>query len=175
MLAGFALTYIIVFGAKALFEGVNEDRVFGALMFEALALTYTVGQWWVLRREIERSILWFPASIAGWLMVFVLAGYLGRQGLIVTTTTTGRFLLGLLAGLVLGIAQWLPLRKTFRWASIWILGSVAGWCLLSFAIGKSITNLFEMALMGAIPAILTGVVLVLLQAWSHGQGEAPAA
>jgi len=175
MLAGFALSYAAVIIAQALVERVNEDRLLGAIMFEALALMSTVAQWWVLRKEIERSTLWFPASIAGWLVLMVLAAYLGRQGLFATDKAAGRSLLAGIAGLVLGIAQWLPLRKSFRWASIWIFGSVVGWSMLPLVIEQSIYSIFQMALLGAIPAISTGVVLVLLKAQVSAKGEALAA
>jgi hypothetical protein len=169
MLGGFALSYAVVYGAKAMFEGVNEDRLMTLIMVEALALTYTVAQWWIIRREIEGSTIWFWASFAGWLVAIALTAFLGRQGLIASETLGGRILLGILVGLIVGIAQWLPLRKSFQWASLWILGSVVGWSILMLVLGRSITNIFEMVLVGAIPGISTGLVLVVLT--SHPRME----
>jgi hypothetical protein len=172
MLAGFVLTYAIVITASVIFEGVNEDQLLSNVVVVALvALTYTAAQLWVLRREIEGSAIWFLASIAGWIVALALAALLGRQGLIVTTTVAGRVLLGILVGLIVGIAQWLPLRKNFQWASFWILGSVIGWAMTMFIIGRSITGIFEMALAGVIPSIFTGLILVILQGRIQIEGK----
>jgi hypothetical protein len=172
MLAGFVLMYAIVITASVIFEGVNEDRLLSNVMVVALvALTYTVAQWWVLRREITESEIWFLASIAGWIVALASAAFLGRQGLIVTTTLAGRVLLGILVGLIVGIAQWLPLRRNFQWASFWILGSVIGWLMLMVVIGRSITSIFEMAFAGVAPSISTGLVLVVLKSRTQIEGE----
>jgi len=176
MLVGFVLTYAIVIAASAIFEGVNEDRLLSNVMVVALvALTYTAAQWWVLRREIEGSAIWFLASIAGWVGAIALAAFLGGQGLIVTATFAGRVFLGIQVGLIVGIAQWLPLRRNFRWASYWILGSVIGWSMLMVGIGRSITGIIEMALAGVAPSIFTGLVLVLLKGRTLMEGKGLAA
>jgi hypothetical protein len=164
MLAGFVVTYTLVIAASAILEGVNEDRLLSNVMVVALvALTYTAAQWWVLKREIEGSAIWFLASIAGWVGAIASAAFLGGQGLIVTTTFAGRVFLGMQVGLIVGIAQWLPLRRNFEWASYWILGSVIGWSMLMVVIGRSITGIIEMALAGVAPSIFTGLILVQLK------------
>ena len=67
ILLGFALSYLIVAIAKLLFSGVNEDRLFGGVMWTALALMLTTVQWLVLRRHFTESGWWFAATMAGWL------------------------------------------------------------------------------------------------------------
>jgi hypothetical protein len=172
MFVGFVLIYAIVITASVIFEGVNEDRLLPNVMVVALVtLTYTAAQWWVLRREIEGSATWFLASIAGWVGAIALAAFLVRQGLIVTTTLAGRVFLGIQVGLIVGIAQWLPLRRNFQWASYWILGSVIGWSMLMVVIGRSITSIIEMALAGVAPSIFTGLVLVLLKSRTQMEGK----
>jgi hypothetical protein len=172
MFVGFVLVYAIVITARVIFEGVNEDRLLPNVMVVALVtLTYTAAQWWVLRREIEGSAIWFLASIAGWVGAIALAAFLVRQGLIVTTTLAGRVFLGIQVGLIVGIAQWLPLRRNFQWASYWILGSVIGWSMLMVVIGRSITGIIEMALAGVAPSIFTGLVLVLLKSRTQMEGK----
>jgi hypothetical protein len=172
MFVGFVLMYAIVITASVIFEGVNEDRLLPNVMVVALVtLTYTAAQWWVLRREIEGSAIWFLASIAGWVGAIALAAFLVRQGLIVTTTLAGRVFLGIQVGLIVGIAQWLPLRRNFQWASYWILGSAIGWSMLMVVIGRSITSIVEMALAGVAPSICTGLVLVLLKSRTQMEGK----
>jgi hypothetical protein len=176
MLAGFAVTYTLVIAASAIFEGVNEDRLLSNVMVVALvALSYTAGQWWVLKREIEGSAIWFLASIAGWVAAITSAVFLGGQGLIVTATFAGRVFLGIQLGFIVGIAQWLPLRRSFQWASFWILGSVIGWSVVMAVIGRSITGIIEMALAGVAPSIFTGLVLVLLRSRTQVKGKGVAA
>jgi hypothetical protein len=176
MLVGFVLAYAIVITASAVSEDVNEDRLLSNVMVAALvALTYTAAQWWVLRGEIDGSEIWFLASIAGWAGAMAWAAFLGAQGLIVTTTFAGRVILGMQVGLIVGIAQWLPLRRNFQWASCWILGSVIGWSMLMAVIGRSITGIIEMALAGVAPSIFTGLVLVLLKSRTQAERRGVAA
>ena len=66
ILLGFALSYLIVAIAKLFFNGVNEDRLFGGVMWTALALMLTTTQWLVLRRHFTESGWWFAATMAGW-------------------------------------------------------------------------------------------------------------
>jgi len=172
MLVGFVLTYAIVITASVIFDGVNEDRLLSNVLVAVIVtLAYTAAQWWVLSREIEGSASWFHASIAGWVVAIALAAFLGRQGLIVTTTLPGRVFLGLQVGFIVGIAQWLSLRRNFQWSSYWILGSVIGWSMLMVVIGRSITSFIEMALAGLTPSISTGLVLVLLKSRTQVEGK----
>ena len=176
MFVGFVLMYAIVIVVSAFFEGVNEDRLFPNVMVAALVvLTYTVAHWWILRGEIEGSAIWLLASILGWSVALASAAFLDQQGLIVTAKLAGRILLGTLVGLIVGVAQWLSLRRSFHWASLWILGSVIGWSMLMVVIGRSITNILEMALAGVTPSIFTGLALVLLKSRTQMEGRGLAA
>jgi len=167
ILLGFVMCYLFVALAKALFTGVNEDRLFGAIMWPALALMLTFTQWLIVRRRFVESGWWFVASIAGWsasiVSILVFGKLLTNQwGLMVQPGFAQRTILVTYFGCLLGAAQWIYFRRQLDSGAFWILGSSLGYALLSVAIGKSITNLTEMALTGAVPAAVTGLVLILL-------------
>jgi hypothetical protein len=69
---------------------------------------------------------------------------------------------GLLLGIWLGTAQWFVLRQQVDRAGWWILASGVGWLLLGVIIEKSIDSLIDVVALGALPALVTGSVLVWL-------------
>lgn len=90
-----------------------------------ISLPLSIAQWAALRRILPISSLWIfsiPLSV----LVFVLIireipeyywGFLGTETLPVLTT------LGVSIGFLIGLPQWLMLRKVCEHASLWLIGS----------------------------------------------------
>lgn len=164
---GFFLSYAFVALGKLVVPGVNEDRLFGAVMYPALVLGLTALQWLALRRYFSRAWRWVALTLAGWLLagLVIFAGSWGVRTLLgqpLPASLATRMLLAVVAGGATGLAQWVYFRERLRLPGLWIASSVLGWMLALIVIGKAITNPLEMALLGAIPGAVTGLFLAAL-------------
>ncbi len=134
------------------------------MVIPAVGISLAIMQWLTLRRHLSQAGWWVLATLVGWFLgvAFVMTGVgvvIGdwlEYGLVGNVITFG------IIGLALGITQWLILRRQVLQAGWWILASLAGWVVLALAVGKAITNKAELAEVGAIPAVITGFVLVWL-------------
>lgn len=103
--------------------------------WELIASGFVVGiaQWTVLRNYIKSSIWWIPVSGFGWILGIYLMVFTGGilNPVIEFLKSTGIFWEVFWLNIVrqpinfavLGFAQWLVLRRHFRYAGWWILAS----------------------------------------------------
>jgi hypothetical protein len=162
---GSLLLYGMVFAAKAVAPGVNEDRWLGWAIFLVLGTMLGAAQWIILRRRLRRAGWWIPATAGGWIVVIAAGDLLTRVGIAPgsESATTGVVLLSTLAaGISLGFLQLPILYRRIRWPFLWILASAIGWLTLGLAIGKSIDRTPDILALGAIPAAFTGLALAWL-------------
>jgi hypothetical protein len=101
----------------------------------------------VLYKQIYKSWRWALVSASGWII-----GYIFH--LFLTSSNTG-ILAGPVIGGVVGIAQWLLLRKEFDWAGWWIIISILAWT-------TGLTTMPGLISSGTLPGALTGLTLVIL-------------
>jgi hypothetical protein len=143
-------------------------------------------QWLVLRRHIREAAWWILASIVGGLVGLALglvlsdevqplmAAFLGEA---VQSRPTGPRLLlssalatgtaGAVAGIGLGSAQWLALRRHVRSAGWWIVASGLGWMIslsVSAAIVDEVGILISLLVAGLASGAATGSLLAYLLA-----------
>jgi hypothetical protein len=120
-------------------------------------------QWLVLRRRLSLSRSWIVATSLG------MAGGLALTLALFGASTIGGVLLlrGVSTGLLIGLAQWVVLRRSVPRAWVWAPTVAAGWALgwvVSSAIGLDLMPNF--AVFGATGALafqaLTGLVLAWL-------------
>ncbi len=148
--------------------------------WELVASGFVVGiaQWLVLRRYINSAVWWIPVSGFGWIFGIYLSIFTNGilDQLVESLTSVGGlwevFWLNVtyqpINFAVFGFAQWLMLRRHFRYAYWWILASVlsgvARGAVGSYVAavvqigGGTISNAAGWAASGAI----TGIVLVWL-------------
>ena len=142
-------------------------------------------QWLVLRRRIARAGWWVPATVLVSAVVggvIVAVGSSGGRGWNVTwSADPGRVVVGLagmsLFGTMLGVLQWLVLRRRVARAGWWVLAGGVGWVAgaplgavlgggLSGFLGWSGSGTIDWALtwagVGAVYGAITGRVLVWL-------------
>ena len=104
-----------------------------------------VAQWLLLRRRVvPQGRWWLLASIVGWalnLFIFMpliggpfLAGLGAPEALDAGAMAATGILVGGVAGTVVGVLQWLVMRRHFSGAFLWVLASSIAWalCLLLF-------------------------------------------
>jgi len=104
-------------------------------------------QWAVLYQRIHKAWRWAVFSVAGWTFGYVLFVLLSALHLGLPA--------GMLIGLIVGIAQWLLLRKEVNWAGWWIIISTMAWTTGLNLLPGLLTS-------GALPGALTGLALVIL-------------
>jgi hypothetical protein len=168
ILLGFGILYGLIFLAKAILPGVNEDMLFGGLVFPVLAALLGIFQWLVLRTRIPKAGWWVPATTVGMLIGIALG-----VGMIPwISRLTGRTwdwdyqpnLLGLYAiiGLTLALVQLLVLRRHVTASWLWLPVTMVGWGVLGLLMGKSIDRMSDIFALGAVPGVFTGLGLLWL-------------
>lgn len=104
-------------------------------------------QTFILRERIPNPLAWVQASLVGWL-----ASYLVVVALRLVETDP---LTGIAVGAAVGLAQWLVLRRTVRWAGWWVAFSVMGWV-------TGLALLPGLLSTGAMTGLITGTALEIL-------------
>jgi hypothetical protein len=142
---------------------------------------FALAQWLVLRRYIWNLGWWILASAWGWTIAFILIHFVGVGNWIVGMVPAGELeiggvpvplqvfwakaLLRLLEWSVIGVLQWLVLRRHIQHSSWWLLASPVGGAVKGAL--ELVTRLVAGDLLGAIMGalaygVVTGSVLVLL-------------
>jgi hypothetical protein len=117
-----------------------------------------VAQWFVLRRYFSQAWWWIVASAAGWLggWAILMSGLVVPPGGELFTI----ILSGAIFGLVIGVAQWLILRRWVKLSGLWILLSIPGWTI-------GLTGLLGSLLVGVVAGAITGFAFDFLLRFPH--------
>jgi len=108
----------------------------------------SVMQWPILYQRIPKAWRWAVVSAAAWIVGSIL--------LLTAVPKDIQFLAsGLILGAIMGVAQWLILRHTVRWAGWWIVMSIVAW-------STGLTLIPGILSTGALVGALTGISLMLL-------------
>ena len=131
----------------------------GVLLFNGIPLVISgvaiaTFQWSVLYKRIKKSWRWLVFSSLAWISAYILYILLipGQMSI----------LLGPFLGAIVGVVQWLILRKEFELAGWWIPISILAWT-------TGLTLMPGLLTSGALPGALTGLTLVILFRYSLPQ------
>jgi hypothetical protein len=121
-----------------------------------ISMPLSIAQWAALRRIMPISILWIfsiPTSILAMVVIIreVSERFLGNvdpEPLIVMTSTF------FLIGLIIGLPQWLILRRECDGVSIWLLGTVLG-----VGLGASIVIATDLVNISGVIAYIVAVLI----------------
>ena len=121
-LIGLVLGIVIRFLERTIEEEpLLGQGVFLLLLFTATAMAIGAIQWQLLRQRLSLAGLWGLGSALGFLVLgFLWLMQLGGSGALA-------FVAG---GLVAGLIQWAPMRRSVPWGSRWILISTLGVALV---------------------------------------------
>ena len=127
-------------------------------------------QWLVLRNWVKGVGWWIGVTAVGFtllglFMVWSSAG--GWWGILVDNRPSTVTIEASLLGGLMGISQWLVLRKKLKRAGWWIPASIIGWAVDSLVLVPNFDNsrlLLSLLVSGVLAGITTGVTLVLLVA-----------
>jgi hypothetical protein len=122
----------------------------------------------VARNEFGMWLAWTSATSVG-----MLVGYLPSITLVVLIDVRlARVVIPVLAGLVVGLSQWIVLRRYLTECSDWILAGGAGWAA-GYALGLFLINSLTGTLLGGLLGyVLFGVIIALFQ-WPVLRREIP--
>jgi hypothetical protein len=144
---------------------LNEDRVLVDATVICLGLALGAAQWVVMRRYVPRPGRWVAATLIGYLLcLLIFAG--GNLARLAGPGVWDDVLLSALLGAAIGAPQWWILRRCYRGAGLWVLGTAAGFLWIVWAIVDPSHSLGELVIrctiIGALGAAVTGAVLVWL-------------
>jgi hypothetical protein len=124
-----------------------------------------MAEWLVMRKYISRCEWWVMATIVGWAIGF------GAQAILHEVLRQPRrnldieALYGAIAGLVVGFAQWLVLRRIVPKAGWWIAAMLLSGFLtfwFYFPGATILTSFWELVISGTVTGVITAVALISL-------------
>src|SRR5271157_408633 len=171
----FATLLGTIIGMAIVFSGLTPLRnnssqaaqaVRGFVIGAAFGATVGTAQWLVLRRYFDRAGWWALLTFIGWVAYWEL----NTMNLLVKAQGIAFIpdLLNLaIFGVILGVLQWLLLRKKILSAGWWVPANIAGMMLASLVIDAIDTALqgdspFDFITGSIVLAIITGICMVWL-------------
>ncbi|GIV96695.1 MAG: hypothetical protein KatS3mg057_1352 [Herpetosiphonaceae bacterium] len=173
-------------------QHIVQRTLNGAVIGAAIGLILGAGQWLVLRCCLRNAGWWVVASAVGWAAGWALAQTTGRtiagslQQIIDWPRSSSEItaLVGMVAGTIIGSAQWPILRGKVRTSGWWIVASIIGAALL-WLVASSISGRLNRtddpdllgpavswAIGGAAAGALTGAVAwQLISSTARGAGQ----
>jgi hypothetical protein len=158
-LASLAVMALVVLARLDRQEPVNIVQA--VLYVSMMILVSAVLQWLLLRRYLENAAVWIPLTAVGWLAgIFMI--YLARPAVEAAPSGRTLTLVLLLLGAVVGLAQWIYLRRMVDHAGYWVLASATGYGVLGYGASVSFTSIAELLFFILAPFAITGLALVIL-------------
>jgi hypothetical protein len=145
---------------------ITEDYLLPYIFYPLMSLGMGALQYGLLRRYLPRMGWWMPATAIGWLLgVILIFGWIRT----VTHFWTAAAIyqswaidpMFVVLGMSVGVGQWLLLRQRLPRAGWWIVANAVGWSLVLPIIGDSL-DLFDLLVLGVLPACVTAVTFALL-------------
>ena len=132
---GFAAASLVsepfyVFKGRTLYvEPYEPDLYFISMVsWSLIGVCVGIGQWMFLRKYIGKAIFWIISSFVGWSSCGILLFIFDFQKMgiqrVTSSIVTGEFAL---CGLIIGIMQWLVIRKKVLKAGRWVLINLMLW------------------------------------------------
>ena len=166
---------LVAGGAAGLVGGLGEWLLLRRWMARA--------GWWIVVTAVGRAVGWSLALTIGWLWSELIVGSTGSGAAGILGLDVG----GLVGGSVVGLSQWVVLRRWVARSSVWIVasavGGAAGIGLSQYVAQAAAAGIVSgglawvsaVAVAAAGVGAVTGVALVLLLAPPHGHARRPAA
>jgi len=129
---------------------ITEDYLFSYIFFPMLCLISGILQYSLLRRYVHKMGGWILATMAGCLLSFAMLALVFREFETALFFWNGAFVFAAIGG-IMGLCQWLFLRRRIPRAGWWVLASILGWGL---------------AVLGSLTGVRNGSVLAQLLTFS---------
>jgi len=146
---------------------ITEDYLASFILFPLLFLFTGLLQYLILGHYLTGMGWWIPATALSWLLplgIMRLVYFFLPAGLAVDSTLLNALLIALMGSLI-GLSQWLVLRKHVRQAGWWILACAVGWGLVFLVTGPSISSTPDVVVVALLPPLVTCLALWALLDW----------
>jgi hypothetical protein len=154
-----------------------RSLVGSALLGGIVGLAVGVAQWLVLRREQDGTQSWIAVNVAAWAVAWAI-GQAITDSMLDDYWLLGLVPGGLLLAVIVGVSQWLALRRCAQRASWWLPASLIGWSVTGIACMYGGAGLLAIGLAafvgpvawliaavpGAFAGLVTGTALMRLRA-----------
>jgi hypothetical protein len=158
-------------GDLSIIEGYEPDLLNFVGFIIAFSFTLSAAQWQLLRKVLPNARGWFWATAAGLFLGGLTAGaiiFTLSDSLSLNSWQAVVYLLPV--GSVIGIAQWLVLRRLLPNAFWIILIDIAATCSILLA-GRAITSIPELLVFLILPGGITGLGIWLLLRKNQPEGD----
>ena len=129
---------------------ITEDYLFSYIFFPTLCLISGILQYGLLRRYVPKMGGWVLATMAGCLLSFAMLAFVFRVFEAPLYFWNGAFVFAAIGGII-GLSQWVFLRRRIPRSGWWVLASILGWGL---------------AVLGSLTEVRNGSVLAQLLTFS---------
>ncbi len=159
-IAGFAL-----YATLGSMVYVHDDRLLTYVTLPSIGMALGMLQWLVLRQHLPRAGLWIVANLVGYLGAIVVvrsanALMMAAEGLL----DDAAFFF--IMGAVVGIPQWLVLRRHYAKSFLWVVVSTLWWLGLLILVANPVSSAVDFmgfgAIIGAVSGAATGFLLIWL-------------
>jgi hypothetical protein len=134
---------------------ITADAVFPYVLLPMIGLLTGLGQSILLGRILPRMAGWIAATIAGYVLPLIL-GPLVPGG--VAGVLDGGWLAGAVGfagiGALIGVCQWLVLRRRVDGAGWWIPFVAAGWAITGMVTGATVSSLPAVLVVALVPPVV---------------------
>ena len=144
---------------------IDGDELLAYVALPSIGISLGMLQWLVLRHQLPQAGWWILASLVGYLGA--LAVVRSPNVLIVTPESLlddAAFFF--ILGVVVGIPQWLVLRRHYSKSFWWVLISTFGWMGFLLVVANPLSSLVEFigfsGIIGAISGAVSGFFLIWL-------------
>jgi hypothetical protein len=155
--------------ADAFIKSAGGPAVLGGIV----GLAIGSGEWLVLRRQLTGATGWIAVTVVAWAVAWTM-GQAITDALLDDYWLLGLVPGGLLLAAIVGVGQWLLLRRWARRATWWLPTSLVGWSAAGMVSMYGGAGLFAMGLAafvgpvgwliaavpGAFAGVLTGAALI---------------
>lgn len=176
-LAGSAAVLAVLAWTTGVADTIVRNGAGSAILGAIMGLAIGVGEWIVLRRALRAGKVWIAVTVATWAVAWAI-GQAITDGLLDDYWLLGLVPGGVLLAVIVGVGQWLVLRRYARRASWWLPASLVGWSGVGIVSMYGGAGLFAMGLAafigpvgwliaaapGAFAGLITGAVLT---AWGR--------
>ena len=176
-LAGSLGVFAVLAWTTGLADTIVRSGAGSAILGAVMGLAIGVCEWLVLRREVTGARRWVVVSVGTWAVAWAL-GQAITDALLEDYWLLGLVPGGLLLAAIVGVGQWLVLRRWARRASCWLPASLVGWFAAGTVSMYGGAGLFAMGLAafvgpapvawliaaapGAFAGLITGAALIAL-------------
>ena len=166
LVLGIAISLIVITVINKITH-ISEDTIAMFIILPSIGFSVGILQWLNLRRRVSWASMWIWVTAVGWMIGIPLALSL-YTGLISISDSTlidvwGKTIQATIIAILIGVIQWLMLRRHISRAGWWIFANLIGWNAASLLAGAgAMVGVLDSIPMGISVGAVTGLALAWL-------------